>query len=299
MKVFSLKSDYAFRALFAHEGVRKHFISDVTGIPMESILYTRLDNPFLLRYRRRQKQGILDVAVRLHDGTKIDIEMQIRFQKYWAKRNLFYLAKMYTDTLWVGEDYGRLRKCITISILDFVLTQDTGCHSVYTLRDKKGSEFSDLFEVHIIELKKPSADAGAVGEWIQLFNAESREELDMIRTENTGILEAREILRRLILKNPLRQMYEQHLKEVRDRKAEDAYIRDLGREEGETVKLIEQVCRKMVKKKTIEEIASELEEDVKEVERIYCVAAGFAPDYDREKILQDLKKALAFPRPMW
>lgn len=303
MESISLKSDYAFRALFAHEGVRKHFISDVTGIPLESILYTRLDNPFLLRYRRRQKQGILDVAVRLHDGTKIDIEMQIRFQKYWTKRNLFYLAKMYTDTLWVGEDYKRLRKCITISVLDFVLTQGTGCHSVYTLRDKKGNEFSDLFEVHIIELKKPSADAGAVGEWIQLFNVESMEELDMIRTENAGILEAREILKRLILKNPLRQMYEQHLKEVRDRKAEDAYVRDLGRAEGlaegEIVKLIDLVCRKMVKKKTLEEIASELEEDVKEVERIYHVAAGFAPDYDREKILMELKKTLAFPLPLW
>ncbi|MDE6641552.1 MAG: Rpn family recombination-promoting nuclease/putative transposase [Acetatifactor sp.] len=299
MKSISLKSDYAFRALFAHEGVRKRFISDVTGIPLESILYTRLDNPFLLRHRRRQKQGILDVAVRLHDGTKIDIEMQIRFQKHWTKRNLFYLAKMYSDTLWAGEDYGRLKKCITISILDFVLMEDDVCHSVYTLRDRRGREFSDLFEVHIIELPKPSGDAGAVGEWIQLFNVESREELDMIRTENAGILEAREIMRRLILKNPLRQMYEQHLKEVRDRKAEDAYVRDLGKAEGETLKLIDLVCRKMVKGKTIEEIAEALEEDVKEVACIYHVAVGFAPNYDREKILQELKKTLAFPRPMW
>lgn len=106
-------------------------------------------------------------------------------------------------------------------------------------------------------------------------------------------------MRTLHLRNPLRLMYEQHLKEVRDRKAEDAYVRDLGRNEGlaeglakgETVKLIDLVCRKMVKGKNIEEIASELEEDVKEVARIYCVAAGFAPDYDRDKILMELKSA--------
>lgn len=36
MDFVSLKSDYAFRALFGHEGVRKQFISDVTGIPLES-----------------------------------------------------------------------------------------------------------------------------------------------------------------------------------------------------------------------------------------------------------------------
>ena len=295
MEFISLKFDYAFRTVFSREGVRKQFISDVTGIPLESIRSARLDNPFLWKRRRRQKQGILDVAVRLHDGTRIDIEMQVRFQRYWTKRNLFYLAKMYTEDLWIGDEYECLKKCITISILGFSLAQDTGCHSVYTLRDKRGREFSDLFEVHIIELKKPFADAGAVGEWIQLFNAESMEELNMIKTKNAGILEAREILRTLHLRNPLRLMYEQHLKEVRDRKAEDAYVRDLGRAEGrtegETVKLIDLICRKMVKRKTIEEIASELEEDVEEVTRIYCVAAGFAPDYDRERILMELKKA--------
>ena len=232
MEFISLKFDYAFRTLFTREGVRKQFISDVTGIPLGSIRSTRLESPFLWRHRRRQKQGILDVAVRLYDGTRIDIEMQVRFQKYWTKRNLFYLAKMYTEELWAGDAYERLKKCITISILDFELTQDVECHSVYTLRDKNGREFSDLFEVHIIELRKPSAEAGAVGEWIQLFNAGSMEELDMIKTKNAGILEAREVLRTLNLSNPLRRMYEMHLKAVRDRKAEDEYIRDLGKAEG-------------------------------------------------------------------
>ena len=95
MGFISLKFDYAFRTLFSREGVRKQFISDVTGIPLESILYARLESPFLRKLRRRQKQGVLDVAVRLHDGTRIDIEMQVRFQKYWTKRNLFYLDYFY------------------------------------------------------------------------------------------------------------------------------------------------------------------------------------------------------------
>ena len=61
-----------------------------------------------------------------------------------------------------------------------------------------------------------------------------------------------------------------------------------GRAEGETVKLIEQICRKIVKGKTIEEIASELEENTEVVGTVYNVAARFAPDYDREKILMEL-----------
>lgn len=161
--------------------------------------------------------------------------------------------------------------------------KDAECHSVYTLRDKGGREFSDLSEVHIIELRKPSAETGAVSEWIQLFNAGSMEELDMIKTKNAGILEAGEVLRTLNLRNPLRQMYEMHLKAVRDRKAEDAYVRDLGRAEGK----IDLVCRKLAKGKAPETIAEDLEEDLSEVQRICDAAAKYAPDYDIEKILQE------------
>lgn len=56
------------------------------------------------------------------------------------------------------------------------------------------------------------------------------------------------------------------------------------------VKLIDLICRKMVKGKSIEEIAVELEEDAGKIARIYHVAVGFAPDYEREKILTELKR---------
>ena len=48
------------------------------------------------------KQGILDVKVLLQDGTRINLEMQLRRQKFWEKRSLYYLAKMYADILFMG-----------------------------------------------------------------------------------------------------------------------------------------------------------------------------------------------------
>ena len=233
MRLVSLKYDYAFHELFSHEGIRKQFISDVTGIPLEKIKSVRLDNPFLWKRYRMQKQGILDVAVLLNDDTRIDIELQIQMQKYWAKRNLFYLAKLYTDDLRIGEDYRRLRKCITISILDFQLIEGEEYHNIYTLRDKKGREFTDLFEVHIIELNKKLKGSEAVNDWIRLFNAERMEDLEMIKTQNAGILQAMEVVREMSFGRKLRLTYEAHMKAVRDRKAQDEYIRDLGRAEGE------------------------------------------------------------------
>ena len=119
MELISLKADFAVKELFAHEKVRKQFLSDTLGIPLEDIKSVRLLNPFLRRRYKRQKQGILDVVLELNDNAKINIEMQVRRQKHWTRRNLYYLAGMYTDGLMLGERYEKLPRCISISLLDY------------------------------------------------------------------------------------------------------------------------------------------------------------------------------------
>ena len=83
----------------------KQFISDVVGIPMEQIKAVKVVSPFLRKRSKEQKLGIMDLSLTLNDDTKIDIELQLRSQKFWVKRNLFYLAHLYVDELWVGENY--------------------------------------------------------------------------------------------------------------------------------------------------------------------------------------------------
>lgn len=226
MKLVSLKSDYAFKELFSYENVRKQFISDVLGIPITEIKSARIVNPYLRKWYHKQKQGILDVALELNDDTRMDIEMQVHPQKYWIKRNLFYLAKTYTDDLKIGQDYSKLRKCISISILDFQLIDSVSYHTIYSLRDREGQELTDLFELHIIELRKKLDNADIINDWIRLFNAKTQEDLDMIKTKNVGISEAIEVVKAMSLGKSLRYLYEQHVKAKRDRWAEDAYVRD-------------------------------------------------------------------------
>ena len=232
MGFISLKSDYAFRELFSHENVRKQFLSDVLGIAMEDIREVRVINSYLWKRMKWQKQGILDMALELADGTKVNIEMQVRLQRHWVKRKLFYLAKLYTEDLRAGQDYGRLRKCVSISILDFELLKGEDYHSVYTLRSRNGNELTDLLELHILELGKRLSGTGAVDDWIRLFNAKGEEDLEMIKAKNAGITEAIEALRRMSLRRPLRYLFEQHLKAVRERRAEDEYVWDQGMAEG-------------------------------------------------------------------
>lgn len=72
----------------------------------------------------------------------------------------------------------------------------------------------------------------AVDDWIRLFNAEREEDLEMIKAKNAGIMEAVEVLRRMSLRRPLRYLFEQYLKAIRDRRAEDEYVWDMGMAEG-------------------------------------------------------------------
>lgn len=60
-----------------NEIVRRHFISDVLSIPLDTIKSVRMMNTFLWQCFRKQKQGILDNQLELKDDTKINIEMQI------------------------------------------------------------------------------------------------------------------------------------------------------------------------------------------------------------------------------
>ena len=172
------------------------------------------------------------MVLELNDNAKINIEMQVRRQKHWTRRNLYYLAGMYTDGLMLGERYEKLPRCISISLLDYdFFPGREEYHSVYRLRDSEGRDLTDLWELHIIELTK-ALKGTPVDDWIRLFNAESVEKLDMITAKNEGITEAINVLKSMSQRRPLKALFEDCMKTKRDRWDEDEYIRDEGRSEG-------------------------------------------------------------------
>ena len=61
-----------------------------------------------------------------------------------------------------------------------------------------------------------------------------------------------------------------------------------GREEGRELLVITNVCKKLVKGKSIPQIADELEEDEEHIKTICDIAAKYAPEYDAEKILEEV-----------
>ena len=233
-KIISLKHDYCFKNLLLNEKIRRYFISDSLDIPLKEIRSVRLANTFLWKQYRKQKQGILDLLVELNDTSRVNIELQIELLKYWDKRSLFYMSKLFTEGLLSGQEYDKLKRCICISILGFDRDEDPRYNRIYRLRDETGQEFTDLFEIHIIELSKPLNGTDRMDEWIQLFNSETEEELDMLqaKTKNEGILEAIRELKIMQMGKVIRAIHDDRLKQRRDRYAREAYVRDEGIRQG-------------------------------------------------------------------
>ncbi|MDE7206364.1 MAG: Rpn family recombination-promoting nuclease/putative transposase [Lachnospiraceae bacterium] len=240
MKIIPLKYDFCVKEIMENEIVRKHFISDVLSIPLRDIRSVRILNPFLWKRYKRQKLGILDIQLELNNDAKINIEIQLRQMRDWKKRSVFYLAKMFTADLRRGEDYEKAKRCIVISILDFEPADCVSAdyHNVYMLRDKYGNLYTDVLELHTIELKKKPCreQPRPLDEWHSLFNAKTEEDLEMLKsgTKNLGIMEAIKELKEISLSDRLRYEHEMRLKAKRDRRAEDSFIREQGIEIGKS-----------------------------------------------------------------
>ena len=132
--------DFCFKELMQNPKVRKGFIAAILGKAPKEVRRTTLVPTALRKESEDDKLGILDVLIELEDETKMNMEMQVSYFDCWTNRVLFYLGKIYTGQIKEGEDYDKLRKCIHVSILEFVhFPQDKKCcRKIVFLRCRDG-----------------------------------------------------------------------------------------------------------------------------------------------------------------
>lgn len=102
---------------------------------------------------------------------------------------------------------------------------------MYQLRDQEGRLYSDLLEVHVIELRK-ELTGDRIDDWIRLINAESMKEVNMIQSNNPGIIAAIEEVKIMNLSKWLKMRYELRLKAWRDQKAWEDTAKRIGWDTG-------------------------------------------------------------------
>ena len=270
--------DLCFKELMNNPKVRMGFIAALLDIPPEQIKETTLQPTELRREYGEQKLGILDVNVLLYDGTQIDMEMQVAPFRHWDARALFYLCRMFTGQLKKGESYSRLKRCIHVSILDFIhFPEDAECCHRISLCDKTtGQRYTDLMELRILELKKlPVRTEGEklLISWMRFFAAKTRKEMRMVAQTDEYIDEAFEELEKLSADKQKWMEYEARQKAIRDYNTQvQSYW-----EEGQRQLKLELIRKKLARGKSLEQIAEDLETDVESIHALAEEISGGTP----------------------
>ena len=230
--------DFCFTELMKNCIVRKGFVAALIGIPPEEIEETTLLEASLGGDWPDDKLGILDVHVLLADGTRMNIEMQVKYFEYWDERVLFYMGRMFTSQIKKGEPYKKLQKCIHVSILDFIhFPDDDECYRTIHFRDDKtGKVYTDKMEIQILELKKLPKEV-RTGEdvilWMKFFSGKSREEFERVAKANEYLNEAYNTLKTMSADEKKRLEYEARDKALRDYNSQISSAERRGEERGE------------------------------------------------------------------
>lgn len=173
------KTDIIFRKLFGSEENKKELMGFINAVlpPDERIQELVIKNPYNLASYIEGKNSILDVKAQDERGRWYDVELQITEQGFFGKRMLYYLEKVYTDQLNVGDGYKDLNKVIGIALIDFKYFFDDRYHRCCMIRDiETGDVYPqfDYLELHVIEMCKFDKQFGqlrtALDRWIAFMN---------------------------------------------------------------------------------------------------------------------------------
>ena len=282
------KNDVVFKALFSRGKSR------ITQAMLEAILKIKIDkleldkSTDLLNDNKDDKNGRLDLRAIINGNTECDIEVQLATHNNIAERFLYYWAKMYTANLQIGDKYSKLRKTISIIILDdnFSLTRNIEKpQTTWKIRENEEMHLilTDYLEIIIIELPKVlkayhKTPNDELLQWMLFLDNPEKEEVTHIVEENEDIKEAKEELERISQDDILRRKALNRTLEIADRlqmkkelkEAKEALKKEknIGLQEGKTEKTHEVVRKMKEANLTIEQIAKIVELKVEEVKAI-------------------------------
>jgi predicted transposase/invertase (TIGR01784 family) len=204
-------SDIVFKLLFTRDEdsdtALRGLLTAVLA-PPRPIAVVRILNAAVGGIDVDDKTVALDLSLELVDGTKLDLEMQVRKEDNFRNRALLYWAKLFGGQLERGGSYARLRPAISILFLGYSELPGDRLHSIFHILEAHDHQrLTDAFEMHIIELPKlrgpaggldPSGDTdAALLRWSRFFAADTDEALKAAAMSDPAIQKAHAVLERL------------------------------------------------------------------------------------------------------
>ena len=154
----TLRNDYAFKRVFGVEenkDVLQDLLECILDIPPETIADLELLDKEFQKELLSEKLGVLDIKLKLKDGTFVDIEIQNSWHFDFPERTLYYWSKMYNENIKQGQDYTKLPKCITINLIGKGFDKNKRLHNKYLVLEQDTKEpLVSKLEIHILNLEK-------------------------------------------------------------------------------------------------------------------------------------------------
>jgi len=239
--------DVIFKLLMGTEGSKDllmDFLLAVLNISPDELEDITITNPFLLQEYKGDKLGILDVKLKLKTGKIINIEVQVDPMPFMESRILFYVSKLVTEQMDESDQYGKIKRVISIIITDHALIkQSEKYHHHFRLYDiESGVLLTDNLEIHTLEVPKARKLSDCTKKadllnWMKFFDAKTEEELNMLAKRSPVMKKASLRLIELSADEKARQLYEARLKEQRD---------SLAREQGAKMEGILLVAKNLI-----------------------------------------------------
>jgi predicted transposase/invertase (TIGR01784 family) len=225
-----VKSDVVFRLFYADERNEEFLIGllkSMLRLPDDDYHEIEIADPHLLREFDGDKLAIIDVKLHTKTRKVIHIEIQLKVTPELQKRIILYDAKLITEQISSGNDYDLIKKVISIIITDEnLILRSPKYHHRFTFYDPDaGIEFSDILEIHTLELRKlpDGTDGTELYDWAKFIAAETEDELTMIAERNPQVGKAVVKLRELSADERARDLYERNEKARRDMAAQQKW----------------------------------------------------------------------------
>ena len=226
----TLRNDYAFKRVFGTEenkDVLQDLLECILDIPPESIAGLELLDKEFHKELLSEKLGVLDIKLRLKDGTFIDIEIQNNWHFDFPERTLYYWSKMYNEAIKQGQDYTNLPKCITINLIGKGFNKNKRLHNRYFVIEKDTKEpLVSKLEIHILNLEKAKLLKGSqykdnktkrLLNWLKFIETDNPEVRKMLAQESPMMRKANTVIELMEMSPRDKWLYESRMKYEHDK----------------------------------------------------------------------------------
>lgn len=283
-----MTNDYLFRALLQeNNNVLIGLISALLQMKPDEILSATIENPIVLGKSIDAKNFLLDIKVKMHDGTTINLEMQVINEHNWPERSMSYLCRTF-DNVNKGEDYLEVKPVIQIGLLDFTLFPDNPeFYATYKLLNVKNHKiYSDRLRISVLdlthtELATKEDRVWQLDHWAALFKARTWEEIKMLAQDNEYIGDASAAIYKLTADEEIRLQCEAREDYFRRQRSNQHMFEKVSREKKE---LEDTVARRD---------ATIAEKDAALAEKDACIAEKNAALAEKDAYITELQTKLA------